>query len=543
MSISFQEFSQDPGVSEESSDSDSDILGNVASSTQSGFATSSKSSGAMTNLSSIQPILSAINAKLDKGENVDLSLYPKIYIVTFRGIHFFKSFFSQEERRAARRVLKKEYAKGDHQNLYSPAVYKLAGLKLGEKIDTSDKKTKVQEAVTYLLNCTKGDISKAHQMYVNTYEQFRKTDPLRTTGGTNPFISTTRDPRHAALYALGYKATKEHACLRPTYIPCKVKDSIQEQNCSRKAKHPKVGYVEIILHTIASFHRNLPLITTVLAGQKKESINVRIKNECEFTFRVHIQRKHIVGAYITRFPSFPYGVIKNRLDYKTKYGIDTGVSVARYCKFVAGKSSKKTTLIDTLAEHFAKRLLNQALMIASNKGGIAAYLGDDGHLYATPQECTGKDTAKFSSLSQYQVPDGYDSGSESEEVVAPDVKTPAIEMAKSAVTSFAECTQSAATSASLSYNNAPPEIPQENTAVIENSASVTVVAKAESANLQPQPRPREVNLRAPTSGSSMFAVSSVANKNCNTGNDNDQDQAFQAVIQASLDVATNGYVP
>lgn len=339
----------------------------------------------------LKKILKEINAKLDKGEDIDLSKYPPLYVVHYRGVHFFSQFINQAERRELRHNIVKNNLR---QGVYSPAVYELAGLKLGEAIDTKEKRDKVAKAIQTLteqfdkLSKTKGTepdwwgknktrdklIFQHYQRYVNCYEEFRKESRAKkhacykvVRAKQNPYISTAEGPRHAVFYAIGGKTDIEQGAMRPAY------------DKTLRAKHPKVGYVQIIFHTLTSLKRRSPLPLSTLHASNAIDINDRLLNERETTHKAAIGPKHIVARKIVRFPSLniPY----DKLFHSRKYGIDSAQSYARY-KTSLSKKAKTTRFMPNLADHYANQLEAQAFKIAKDKKGYIVYLGLDGKLRA-----------------------------------------------------------------------------------------------------------------------------------------------------------------
>ncbi len=383
----------------------------------------------------LRRIIQETNGQLRAGQAVDLAKYPQLFVVHFRGVHFFKQFIPQPDRRDVRNRINNNIFQG---GIYSPAVYELAGLTIGEPIDTPEKKQRMKQAIQ-TLNEKFADLAQTpartrswwgerrmhdtqlhrhYQRYVNKYAEFRKESSnksyacysmLPTT--RNPYISTADDAKHAVAYALGGKTELTQGCLRPSYA-------------GARPKHPKVGYVQIIFHKLHSLRRNNPLFLSVLHADNKIDINGRLLNERETTFKVHISSKHIVYTKVLRFPAFNVAYSINY--HNAKYGISTSQGFSRYKNnLTPTKADKTTTLLDKIAEHFAAQLTNKARQIAKTKRGFIVYLGLDGLLHenlpATAEISTARarnqdlGQAFSASLDLYQ---GYDSGSESEEEVS-----------------------------------------------------------------------------------------------------------------------------
>jgi hypothetical protein len=343
-------------------------------------------------------ILVDINAKIKKGEKVDFSKYPKLFLVHFRGTHFFKGFFSQAERRAVRQRIKTGTFK---EPVYSPAVYELAGIKLGIPLTTEEQKMRMADEAKLLREKFKSleqasedsswyGNSKIHdtmlyqhyQRYVNNYEEFRSESAKREhecfkmlPSKANPYVSTADEARHAVYYALGGKAETDQGCLRPAYT--------QIPAHRKRAKHPKTGYVQVFLHTLENIAYESPLFLSHLHATNKIDIKGRVLNERETTFKAVISEKYIYHTKIIRYPSF--NVEYNYGYHKGKYGISDKSSYSRYGKALAGAAGaggkeSQTGLLEVLADHYGNLLTLYAHQVAADNGGFIVYIGLDGLL-------------------------------------------------------------------------------------------------------------------------------------------------------------------
>lgn len=361
----------------------------------------------------LEKILSQINSLLQQGKTVDLSIYPPLFFVNFRGTHFFKNFFPHQTRKEIRSKIKNNLFK---EGIYSPAAYELAGLPIGAPLDTPEKKQRMRESIKLLnekmdgLGKTKNTqpawygknrthenlLLQHYQRYVNNYETFRQESEMRyyscfqlLPSSLNPYISTADDARHAVQYALGGKTEVSQGCLRPSYT------AIPAQ--PERAKHPKTGYVQIIFHSLTSLARHKPFFLSHLHASKKIDIDSRLLNERETAYKAGISSKHIVHTEVLRYPSFNVAYYAGY--HRVKYGIDNG-SYTRYAKlFRPGNRVKETTLLDKLTEHYAKQLKDKAYEIAKARGGFIVYFGLDGFLHsslpATQIVSTGRATANY----------------------------------------------------------------------------------------------------------------------------------------------------
>lgn len=181
----------EPGDSDYSSDSDQEME-SAPSPPRKAKTVRNKSSSVVVKLKMTRKqIIKEINQKLAADEDIDLKKYPPLFVVHFRGTHFFtgENFFDQEGRRTYRTRIKEQKL---DQNIYSPAIFELAGLKFGQKITKKDK-PKIKAAIEkLLLTFSKLEAKKAgkahwgtgtehatlldqhYQRYVNTYEEFRR---------------------------------------------------------------------------------------------------------------------------------------------------------------------------------------------------------------------------------------------------------------------------------------------------------------------------------------------------------------------------------
>lgn len=352
--------------------------------------------------SRLKEIIVEINTKIANKEPIDLNEYPPLFIVHYRGVHFFKQYLNQGKRREIRNLIKNDDFKS---GIYSPAVYELAGLAIGEAIDTKEKKKRIRKAVKTLNESFEEFSEKPaeiawwgtdmqheklihqhYQRYVNNYAEFREESKNKTfnayknlSSTANPYISTADQAKHAVLYALGGKAKASQGCLRPGYI-------------ESKPKHPKVGYVQIIFHKLTSLTRNKPMFLSVLHASKKIDIKDRLLNERETTFKTSIAKKHIVHTQVVRFPAF--NVDYNQDYHSSKYGITQKSSYSRY-KNVLSKNEKNTTLLEKIADHYALQLTNKAYQIANKQKGFIVYIGLDGRLtHILPTTLDIRDTRK-----------------------------------------------------------------------------------------------------------------------------------------------------
>lgn len=365
-----------------SSDSDQEVKTRIAPT----IVDSSRTPKEKANL---QTVLTEINAKLEHGEDIDLSKYPPLFLVHFRGVHFFTQFTSTEKRREMRQKITKGELK---EGVYSPAIYELAGLTLGEAIDTQDKKASMRKAIGTLceqfetLSTTKAkeanwwgntkvcdtEIFQHYQRYVNCYNEFRDESKARRhhcykvlDSTQNPYVSTADGAKHAVLYALGAKAELVQGTLRPGY------------NEELRPLHPKVGYVQVLLHSLTSINRHKPLPLSTLHASNKIDIKDRLLNERETTQKAAIGGRHIAHRKVIRFPSM--NIAYSRNFHSQKYGITTSQAFTAYKKSLLNGAAK-SKLVETLAEHYAAQVEAIAQNIVKEKKGFIVYLGLDGTL-------------------------------------------------------------------------------------------------------------------------------------------------------------------
>lgn len=359
-------------------------------------------------------IIGDINTRLANGWQVNLAAYPrKLFVVHYRGIHFFKTFIGQAERREKRRQIKAGHFR---EGIYSPAVYDLARLRLGEPINTPEKKLAVKNAIAdlnrafELLATTRptqprwyGNTGMAtahlfehYQRYVNSYEEFRSEALQRVQRcytlvptAASPYISTADDPKHAVHYALGAKADASKNVLRPGYDE------------ELRAKHPKVGYVQTLLHSLQSLRRHPPLALSTLQASREVEIKDRLLNERETTFLTAISAEHVVNNTVVRFPSM-------NVDYQMalhdpKYGFGSKGGYTQRKKSLKNRA-KSMTLVEHLAEHYTKQLSNMAHKTAREMNGFIVYLALDGRLRANLPTVADIKAAKDSKLSSSLYP-------------------------------------------------------------------------------------------------------------------------------------------
>jgi len=332
-------------------------------------------------------IIAQINAKLDQGEQVDLTQYPPLFVVHYRGTHFFQQFSDHTQRHDLRQKIR---AGNFKEGIYSPACYEVAGIPLGAPIDTPEKKRNMYEAIRLLSDqfetltssacnepCWWGQsehetlLFQHYQRYVNTYEKFRVESADQSHDcykvldcTTNPYVSTADHPKHAIMYALGAKSDLQATPLRPGY------------DTSLQPKHPEVGHVQIIFHRLTSIAKTNPLPLSTLHASKKVAINTRILNERETTYRFAISSRHVEATCIARFPAMNVPYTKGFHD--AVYGFSLG----SYTQFQTSLKNKSpnTTFVNRIAEALYPKLTAQAEKIASEKGGYVVYLGLDGRL-------------------------------------------------------------------------------------------------------------------------------------------------------------------
>lgn len=374
--------------------------------------------------STLHSIIDEINTRLKEGKPIELAEYPPLFVVHFRGTHFFKQFFTSKRRRSIGHRIQAGHFK---KNIYSPAVYELAHLKLGAPINTPEKKQRIYQAIKVLqkglneLDTNKPSkpayysqnhfthetlLLENYQRYINNYEEWRDESKKRkhechekSPSESNFYISTTDSAEHAVKYALGGK-TSSATALRPCY-----KSIYRQPNCAR---HARVGYVQIFFHTLRSIKRNQPLCVRALHQSEKIQIKDRLLNEEEITFKSWMAAKHIVHSEVARFPSFNR---KYNSDYHTaQYGL-TEKDYKKYQKQLK-KGEGSTDLLDKLAKHYAKRLEETAKRLAAKEGGYIVYVNRKGFLEEEKDGISGFD--KHASFANYQPARGEDSDSEAD---------------------------------------------------------------------------------------------------------------------------------
>lgn len=353
--------------------------------------TFSKNQAATASDNQLKAILTEINNKLENDETIDLSQYPPLFIVHYRGTHFFEQFFSQVARQNTRHKIKGNEFK---ESIYSAAIYDLAELKMCEPIDTRAKIIKIRQAKKKLqqgfekLSAKKSTeaawwggkdreheklIHQHYQRYVNNYKEFRDESEEAShkcytilASKKTPYISSADGARHAVLYAMGAKSELSHGSLRPAYSK------------NGRARRPKIGYVQIIFHRLEDLARHNPIFLSVLQAENKVDIKDRTLNERETTYKGWVTAKHVAHTQTVRFPSF--NIEFSARYHPNKYGINKKSSFSRY-KNMFEQQSGNTTLVDKLADHYAEQLENEARRIAEEKKGFIVYLGLDGRLH------------------------------------------------------------------------------------------------------------------------------------------------------------------
>lgn len=171
---------------------------------------------------------------------------------------------------------------------------------------------------------------------------------------------------------MGGKATLEQGKLSPTYNV----DEDDEDNYLR-SKHPKVGYVQIVMHRVESYASQRPIqLSTAHAGRAID-IKTRTLNERETTFKAYIPAENVVQTKIVRFPSFNRSFDMGF--HSKKYGLDNSAAYSRYKKSI-GSGEGNSGLVDKLTEHYEHQLLADAEKVAKQQGGYIVYLGLDGQL-------------------------------------------------------------------------------------------------------------------------------------------------------------------
>ncbi len=347
----------------------------------------------------LNKIIAEINNKIAEGEEVDLSEYPPLFVVHYRGVHFFETLFDSADRKLVRQSVTTSSA-----SLYAPAVYALAKVPLNQPV-SSQQRSQMHTAVKqledgfYKLETQECDdqawfgnkrshnnqLLRHYQRYVNNYAEFRAEGADKTYSTfqilptpENPYISTADDPTHALYYALGAKAELSHGKLSPIYL-----QNQKDKKQNGRAKHPKVGYVQMFFHTVDSLSRNEPMFLSVLQAAKEIDIKDRQLNERETTFKTRIGKKHVVHTEKIRYPSFnrPF----NPTYHPIKYGLsNSGGSYTKLGNALKGQSeTKETSLVDNLANHYGAKLLQIANKIAADRNGYIVYIGLDGRLSAT----------------------------------------------------------------------------------------------------------------------------------------------------------------
>jgi hypothetical protein len=337
-----------------------------------------------------QSLIDAINRKIENGEPFDLSTLRKpLYVVHYRGVHYFRDFFPQDDRRASRNKIQEDQ---DPLPILSPAVYELLRKKFGTMIiDEELSESAIQQIQAALddLYCTTPTSSfwagkkrehlnllfRYFQRYVNNYAEFREEsrakshDCYRSLPFTkNPFVSTADEAKHAILYALGGKSALEHGSLRPVY---------QDEG---RAKHPKVGYVQTILHELTDFIHQKPLMLSALHAANAIDIKDRTLNERETAFRGVIPERNIAKTNVIRYPSLNR---EHETSYhKPKYGLSKR-SYNLFSRNIVQTPKEQTGLLDNLAEHYTQQLATQTAHAVNQRKGYLVYIGLDGRLQRT----------------------------------------------------------------------------------------------------------------------------------------------------------------
>jgi hypothetical protein len=345
-----------------------------------------------------------LNQELQQGKkesDIDWSRYPRFFIAQYRGVHYFRHYFSKGQRADHRSTA--------HLNRIAPApaAYFMSGLtptahQLTRESTIAHHRRVIGAAFEELRGSgpTKqywGSKGKGvtfnnasdmlQQRMSNSYKSYMKdiatpqnptTQYLYDRGVSQgyPHYATSDLPMHALKYAFGQKkidGLTEYR-LRPVF---------QENG---KALHPYPGKLFMTMFTPLQMHEHRTRHAAGMHNQKQGFLKGTVAPERETDMPGGVDADTSFYEELVVIPSFE----EYREDYQARYGI-TLEAFQQYKRDIALswtlpeeaartelRKKVKNKLIEGIIEHKEKQLLKMALEEAERRGGYLIFRHNDG---------------------------------------------------------------------------------------------------------------------------------------------------------------------
>lgn len=346
--------------------------------------------------------IAVMNQKLHQGENVSFFDYPKISVAFFRGVHYLKNIFSQEEHRKLRKqsqIGKTVYASAVHELTNISPVDEAPDSQLLQKEARNLRRTinelkqeKTIEPVSGSgkLRMFKTPYAAFQQLYTNSYDNFHSAmqaqQPKEVFGkfksNRNPLVSTAEgEALHGGKYGGGIKGFgKEGKRLMPNYH--------QETG---KPKHPYLGKIYVILISAPELLDIDPSFVLKMHANNEITITTHFSNniltEREASFPGFIPGQYIIYERNVRVPSFQ-GPHKDY--YLDKYGLSKEKYENRQKKIFQtrrGTPERKEVvdeILNLIIKHMSKQLLAWTQNAAYERDSFLMYRDLDGGFSFAP---------------------------------------------------------------------------------------------------------------------------------------------------------------
>lgn len=338
-----------------------------------------------------QQEIAAMNQKLHNNGKVSFFDYPSISVAFFRGVHYLKNIFSQEEHRKLRKqsqIGKTVYASAVHELTNTTPIDDAPDTRLLETEARNLRRTinelKQEKLVDPIAGSGKlrtfnNPYAAFQQLYTNSYDNFhaamKNKNPKeifeKFVSTRNPLVSTAEgEALHGGKYGGGIKGFgKEGKRLMPNYH--------QETG---KPKHPYLGKIYVILISAPELIDLDPSCVIKMHANNEITITTHFSNniltEREASFPGFIPGQFIIYERNVRVPSFQ-GPYKDY--YLDKYGLSKEKYENRQKKIFQTKrgTPERKEVVDEILNLIIKHMSKQLLAWTQN----AAYERDSFLMY------------------------------------------------------------------------------------------------------------------------------------------------------------------
>lgn len=348
----------------------------------------------------MEAIVAQLNEELKhkKESDIDWSHYPKLFVAQYRGLHYYRHYFDDNQRR--------DHIFTSHLNRVAPApaVYSMTSLLptahqkaresvLNENVqDLRDTLESFKHSGPVAVGGTTYQSVNAQlqELMSNNYVGYKDAVTKKQTPATQilfdkkaigyPHYATSDLPQHTLRYGFGKKqiASLSQHRLHPDY------------DQTGKPKNQYLGKIYICLFTPLAMYRHR--MQHVLGQHNRGLFNLKptVAPERETGAPGGVESGYVFYEAVLQVPDFT----EWKDEYRAEFGMDSVLfNIYRadlmQAKLASDRATKADKIIDFIIAHKEQQLLSLAQEAARQRGGYLIYRHNDREYGLTPEPIRG----------------------------------------------------------------------------------------------------------------------------------------------------------